>query len=61
LERKTLVYLTSGVDDWLNRASAGFLRASPAEMRVRLDTREARDPNGGRPFALFDANGRNHK
>jgi signal transduction histidine kinase len=53
----TTGYLVSGVDDWLNRETAGFVFAAPAEMKARLDAREARDPSGARPFALFDANG----
>lgn len=54
----TAGYLTSSVDDWLNRETASFALVPPTEMKARLDGREVRDPSGARPFALFDARGR---
>jgi signal transduction histidine kinase len=55
---QTAGYLTSGVDDWLHRELAGRATAMPAERARLLDERALRDPEGRRPFALFDPDGR---
>jgi signal transduction histidine kinase len=54
---QTAGYLTSGLDEWLTREAASLVTASPSELTRRLDERAARDPEGPRPFALFDAAG----
>jgi signal transduction histidine kinase len=54
---QTAGYLTSSVDEWLTREAAGLVAASPAERMRRLNERAAIDPEGRRPFALFDAAG----
>src|ERR1700736_1812487 len=54
---QTAGYLTSGVDEWLTREAAGLVAATPAERARGLNVRDAQDPEGRRPFALFDAAG----
>jgi signal transduction histidine kinase len=55
---QTAFYLTSGVDEWLARELAGRLAAGTREeLTQRLNDRAARDPEGRRPFALFDRDG----
>jgi signal transduction histidine kinase len=49
-------YLNSSVDHWIQRDSMVYL-ASPGEMVQRLRTHAERDPDGWRPFALFDSSG----
>jgi signal transduction histidine kinase len=50
----TAGYLTSSVDEWLTREAASLVAASSAERARRLNERAAIDPEGRRPFALFD-------
>ena len=50
-------YLNSSVEHWIQRDSVVYL-SSPGEMVQRLNTHAQRDPDGWRPFGLFDASGR---
>jgi signal transduction histidine kinase len=50
-------YLNSSVEHWIQRDSVVYL-ASPGEMVQRLQTHMERDPDGWRPFGLFDSSGR---
>jgi signal transduction histidine kinase len=55
---QTAFYLTSRVDAWLSREQTVWLAArAPAELAQRLNDRAARDPEGQRPFAIFDRDG----
>src|ERR1700688_3592068 len=54
---QTAGYLTGGLDEWLTRETAGPCVGSPSELTSRLNERAARDPEGPRPFAVFDAAG----
>ena len=50
-------YLNSSVEHWIQRDSVVYL-SSPGEIVERLNTHVQRDPDGWRPFGLFDASGR---
>ena len=50
-------YLNSSVEHWIQRDSTVYL-TSPGEIVQRLQTHALRDPDGWRPFALFDSSGR---
>jgi signal transduction histidine kinase len=54
---QTAGYLNSGTDEWLAREVTSLVAASPSELIARLNEHAARDPEGNRPFALFDAAG----
>src|SRR6202166_1346082 len=54
---QTAGYLKSGTDEWLARELAGLVGASPSQLIEHLNEHAARDPEGDRPFALFDAAG----
>jgi signal transduction histidine kinase len=54
---QTAGYLQSGTDEWLARELAGLVAASPSQLIEHLNEHAARDPEGDRPFALFDAAG----
>jgi signal transduction histidine kinase len=54
---QTAGYLTGSVDEWLTREAASLVAASPSEIAERLNERAAHDPEGPRPFAMFDAAG----
>jgi signal transduction histidine kinase len=54
---QTAGFLTSGVDDWLIRETVGRAAAAPAERARALNARAGTDPEGRRPFALFDGAG----
>jgi signal transduction histidine kinase len=50
-------YLNSSGEHWIQRDSTVYL-TSPGEIVQRLQTHALRDPDGWRPFALFDSSGR---
>jgi signal transduction histidine kinase len=54
---QTAGYLARGVDDWLDREVAGRSAAHPSERRREFDEHAVLDPDGRRPFALFDPAG----
>src|ERR1700738_1058724 len=54
---QTAGYLKSGTDEWLARELASLVAASPSQLIEHLNQHAARDPEGDRPFALFDAAG----
>ncbi len=54
---QTAGFLTSGVDDWLIRETVGRAAAAPAARARALNARAGTDPEGRRPFALFDGAG----
>jgi len=54
---QTMSYLTNSVDDWLQRDAKGYLSA-PADIARRLQGHAEHDPEGLRPFGLFDSQGR---
>src|ERR1700730_15476487 len=54
---QTAGYLKSGTDEWLVRELASLVAASPSQLIEHLNEHAARDPEGERPFALFDAAG----
>jgi signal transduction histidine kinase len=54
---QTAGYLKSGTDEWLAREITSLVAASPSELIERLNEHVARDPEGNRPFALFDPAG----
>ena len=54
---QTAGYLKSGTDEWLARELASLVAASPSQLIEHLNEHAARDPEGDRPFALFDAAG----
>jgi hypothetical protein len=54
---QTAGYLQSGTDEWLARELASLVAASPSQLTEHLNEHAARDPEGDRPFALFDAAG----
>src|ERR1700736_1323690 len=54
---QTAGYLKNGTDEWLARELASLVAASPSQLIEHLNEHAARDPEGDRPFALFDAAG----
>src|ERR1700737_3723274 len=54
---QTAGYLKSGTDEWLARELASLVAANPSQLIEHLNEHAARDPEGDRPFALFDAAG----
>ena len=48
-------YLTDELDEWMRGEILQLVAASPDERRVRLERHAALDPEGRRPFGLFDA------
>src|SRR5258708_12028049 len=51
---QTAGYLKSGTDEWLARELASLVAASPSQLTEHLNEHAPRDPEGDRPFALFD-------
>lgn len=54
---QTAGYLKSGTDEWLAREVTSLVAASPSELVAHLNAHAATDPEGNRPFALFDTAG----
>jgi signal transduction histidine kinase len=54
---QTAGYLQSGTDEWLVREVTSLVAASPSQLIEHLNEHAAGDPEGNRPFALFDAAG----
>jgi signal transduction histidine kinase len=54
---QTAAYLTNSIDDELHEDLSSYL-ATPDELMQRLLTHRTRDPDGRRPFGLFDSSGR---
>jgi signal transduction histidine kinase len=57
LYRQTASYLANGVDDWLRNEMASRNAEHSSERLRQLNGRAMLDPEGRRPFALFDATG----
>jgi signal transduction histidine kinase len=55
---QTTSYLTNSVDEWLGRETNGYVALAPDELPKRLQAHETHDPEGRRPFGLFDGSGR---
>jgi signal transduction histidine kinase len=55
---QTAGYLKSGTDEWLGREITSLVATSPSELIEHLNEHAAQDPEGNRPFALFDSAGK---
>jgi signal transduction histidine kinase len=54
---QTTSYLKNFIDDRLQRDSRSYYLADAAEVAQRMQTHAERDPQGWRPFGLFNASG----
>jgi signal transduction histidine kinase len=55
---QTTGYLNSSINDRLLRDSRAYYLSNVPEVVQRMETHAERDPQGWRPFGLFDASGR---